>query len=222
MGVLVVCAAAVARLLGGGRGAQLLTASTVAASVITMTLGHRLSTATFDTLVWTAVLLVVGHALRDDRPQLWLLAGLLAGIGLNNKTAVAVLLFATLLGVLLVRGTRWQLHTAYPWFGGLIALLLWLPNLVWQFRNGWPVLALGADIADEYGGLTGRLALLGQALAMFSPLIAVVWIYGLVQLFRDPAWMKLRPIAIAFVVSTAVFSWRQGRAPTWREQPSRW
>ena len=205
MVVLVVCAAAFARLLGGGRAAQLLTASTVAASVITMTLGHRLSTATFDTLAWTAVLLVVGHALRDDRPQLWLLAGLLAGIGLNNKTAVAVLLFATLLGVLLVRGTRWQLRTAYPWLGGLIALLLWLPNLVWQFRNGWPVLALGADIADEYGGLTGRLALLGQALAMFSPLIALVWVYGLVQLFRDPAWTKLRPIGIAFVVSTAVF-----------------
>jgi hypothetical protein len=49
------------------------------------------------------------------------------------------------------------------------------------------------------------LALLGQALAMFSPLIAVVWVYGLVQLFRDPAWTKLRPIGIAFVVSTAVF-----------------
>ena len=96
MALLVICAAAFARLLGGGRAAQVLTASTVAASVITMTLGHRLSTATFDTLAWTAVLLVVGYALRDDRPRLWLLAGLLAGVGLNNKTAVVVLLFAIL------------------------------------------------------------------------------------------------------------------------------
>ena len=60
MALLVVCAAAFARLFGGGRAAQLLTASTVATSVITVTLGHRLSTATFDTLAWTAVILVVG------------------------------------------------------------------------------------------------------------------------------------------------------------------
>jgi hypothetical protein len=203
--LIVVCAAAFAHLLGGGRAAQLLTASTVAASVITVTLGHRLSTATFDTLAWSAVLLVVGHALRDDRPRLWLVAGLLAGLGLNNKTAVVVLLFAVFLGVLLVRGCRAQLRTVYPWLGGAIAILLWLPNLVWQVKNDWPVLALGADIAEEYGGVGGRLGLVAQALAMFSPVIAIVWIYGLVQLFREPAWLKLRPIGVAFLVATAVF-----------------
>jgi hypothetical protein len=205
MALLVICGAAHARLLGGGRAGQLLTASTVAASVITVTLGHRLSTATFDTVAWTAVLLVVGHALCDDRPKLWLLAGLLAGIGLNNKTAVVVLLFAILIGVLLVPSTRGQLRSTYPWLGGLIAIVLWLPNLVWQFQNGWPVLALSADIGEEYGGLGGRLALFGQALAMFSPLIAIVWLYGLVRLFRNPAWAKLRPIGVAFLISTAVF-----------------
>ncbi len=205
MALLVICAAAFARLLGGGRAAQVLTASTVAASVITVTLGHRLSTASFDTLAWTAVLLVVGHALRDDRPRLWLVAGLLAGLGLNNKTAVVVLLFAILIGVLLVPGCRAQLRTPYPWLGGMIAILLWLPNLVWQIMNGWPVLALGADIAEEFGGVAGRLALLGQALAMFSPVIAIVWIYGLVQLFREPDWAKLRPIGVAFLVATVAF-----------------
>jgi hypothetical protein len=211
MALLVICGAAFARLLGGGRAAQILTATTVAASVITVTLGHRLSTATFDTLAWAAVLLVVGHALHDERPQLWLIAGLLAGLGLNNKTAVVVLLFALFLGVLLVPGCRRQLATAYPWLGGLIALLLWLPNLGWQLRNGWPVLALGADIAEEYGGVMGRLGLLGLALVMFSPLIAIVWLYGLVQLFRDPDWAKLRPIGVAFLVATAVFLLTAGK-----------
>jgi hypothetical protein len=205
MALLVLCAAAFARLLGGGRAAQVLTASTIAASVITVTLGHRLSTATFDTLAWTAVLLVVGHALHDYRPRLWLVAGLLAGLGLNNKTAVVVLLFAILLGVLLVPACRAQLRTPYPWLGGVMAILLWLPNLGWQFMNGWPVLGLGADIAEEFGGVAGRLGLLLQASAMFSPLIAIVWIYGLVQLFREPGWVRLRPIAVAFLVAAVIF-----------------
>jgi hypothetical protein len=205
MALLVLCAAAFARLLGGGRAAQVLTASTIAASVITVTLGHRLSTATFDTLAWTAVLLVVGHALHDYRPRLWLVAGLLAGLGLNNKTAVVVLLFAILLGVLLAPACRAQLRTPYPWLGGVMAILLWLPNLGWQFMNGWPVLGLGADIAEEFGGVAGRLGLLLQASAMFSPLIAIVWIYGLVQLFREPGWVRLRPIAVAFLVAAVIF-----------------
>jgi hypothetical protein len=118
---------------------------------------------------------------------------------------VVVLLFAVLLGVLLVPGCRAQLRTPYPWLGGVIAILLWLPNLRWQFMNDWPVLGLGADIAEEFGGVAGRLGLLLQALAMFSPLIAIVWIYGLVRLFREPGWARLRPIGVAFLVAAVVF-----------------
>jgi 4-amino-4-deoxy-L-arabinose transferase-like glycosyltransferase len=202
---LVVLTASFARLLGGGRAAQLLAAATVAASAFTVTIGHRLSTATFDTLAWTAVLVVVGHALVDERPRLWLVAGLLAGVGLNNKHAVAFLLLGVLVAVAVSRETRWQLRTAYPWLGGLLAMLMWLPNLLWQAHHGWPVLTLSADIADEYGGLGGRIGLVAQALVMFSPVIAVLWIYGLVQLLRRPEWARARPVGVTFVVVAAVF-----------------
>ena len=121
-----------------------------------------------------------------------------------------LLLFAVLVGVLLVRDTRWQLRTAYPWIGGVIALLLWLPNLIWQFQNGWPALALGADIADELAASPVGWAAFAT-LAMFSPVIAVVWLYGLVQLFRDSAWTRFRPIGVAFLVSTAVFVLAAGK-----------
>ena len=202
---LVVLTACFARLLGGGRAAQVLAAATVAASAFTVAVGHRLSTATFDTLAWTAVLLLVGHALVDDRPRWWLAAGLVAGIGLNNKHAVAFLLLGLLVSVAAVRETRGQLRTPYPWLGGLLALLLWLPNLVWQAAHGWPVLALSADIADEYGGLGGRVALVGQALVMYSPLVAVLWVYGLVVLLRRPEWARARPVGMTFVVVAAIF-----------------
>ena len=203
--LLVVLTASFARLLGAGRAGQVLAAVTVAASALTVTLGHRLSTATFDTLAWTAVLLVVAHALVDDRPRLWLLAGLVAGVGLNNKHAVAFLLLGLLVAVASVRQTRSQLRTPYPWLGGGLALLLWLPNLIWQAQHGWPVLTLSADIAHEYGGVGGRVALVGQALVMFSPVVAVLWIYGLVQLLRRREWARARPVGLVFLVVAAFF-----------------
>jgi 4-amino-4-deoxy-L-arabinose transferase-like glycosyltransferase len=202
---LVVLSAMFARLLGGGRWSQVLTATTVATAALTLTIGHRLSTATFDTVLWTAILLVVGHALVDDRPRLWLLAGLLAGIGLNNKHAVVFLLLGIVVGVAAVRETRAQLRTPYPWLGGLLALVMWLPNLLWQARHDWPVLALSADIAEEYGGLAGRAGFVGQALVMYSPVMAVLWVFGLVLLLRRPEWVAFRPVGVAFVVVVVVF-----------------
>ena len=202
---LVVMSAAFARLLGGARAAQTLTAATVAASAFTLTIGHRLSTATFDTVAWTAVLLVVATALVEDRPRLWLLAGAIAGVGLDNKHAVVFVLLGVVVGVAVVRETRSQLRTPYPWLAGLLAFAMWAPNLLWQAQHGWPVFALSADIAEEYGGLGGRIGFVGQALVMYSPVIAVLWVYGLVVLLQRPDWARARPVAVAFLVVVAVF-----------------
>jgi hypothetical protein len=203
--VVVLLSVQAARLLGAARGGQVLTAVTVAFSALVLGLGHLLSTATFDLLFWTAILVVVAQSLLDERPRLWLLAGVLAGLGLNNKHSVAFCLLGVLVGVALVPETRSVLRTRWPWLGGLVALAMWAPNLVWQARHDWPVLALSADIADEYGGVDGRIELVLIALVMFSPLIAVVWVLGLVQLLRRPHWVRARPLAWAFLVVLAVF-----------------
>ena len=201
----VLLAVQAARLLGAARAGQVLTAVAVAFSALVPGLGHLLSTATFDLLFWTAILVVVTQALVDDRPRLWLLAGALAGLGLNNKHAVAFCLLGVLVGVALVRETRPVLRTRWPWLGGLLALAMWIPNLVWQAQHGWPVFDLSADIADEYGGLGGRIDMVLEAFVMFSPVIGVAWVLGLVQLLRRPDWARARPLAWAFLVVLAVF-----------------
>lgn len=201
----VLLAVQAARLLGAARAGQVLTAVAVAFSALVPGLGHLMSTSTYDLLFWTAVLVVVVQALLDDRPRLWLLAGVLAGVGLNNKHAVAFCLLGVLVGVALVRETRPVLGTRWPWLGGLVAAALWVPNLVWQARQDWPVLDLSADIADEYGGVGGRVDMLLEMFVMYSPVIGVVWILGVVQLFRRPEWARARPLAWAFLVVLATF-----------------
>ena len=193
------------RLLGAARAGQVLTAVVVAASAVVMALGHRLSTATFDTLAWTAVLVLATQAVLDHRPRLWLVAGVVAGIGLNNKHSVAFLLGGILLACLLDPAHRPELRTPWPWLAGLVAAVLWVPNLVWQARHGWPVFDLSADIAEEYGGVLGRVELVGQAAIMFSPLVFVVWVAGLVRLFGHPEWRRARLPAVVLVVVTLVF-----------------
>ena len=194
-----------ARLLGAARAGQALTAVVVAFSALVPGLGHLMSTSTFDLLFWTAILVVVAQALVDDRPRLWLLAGVLAGVGLNNKHAVAFCLLGVLVGVALTRETRAVLRTPWPWLGGLVAAVMWAPNLLWQARHHWPVLDLSADIADEYGGIDGRIAMVVEAFIMFSPVVGVIWVLGIVQLLRRPEWARARVLAWAFLVVLAVF-----------------
>ena len=201
---LVLLAAQFSRLLGGGRSAQVLTAATVAAGAVVIAVGHRLSTATFDTLAWTAVLVLITQALADDRPRLWLAAGLVAGIGLNNKHAVAFLLLGILVALVIDRNARPALRTPWPWVAASYALLLWVPNLVWQWRHDWPALELSADIAEEYGGVGGRLGMVGEAFVMFSPVLGLLWIIGLVQLLRRAEWRPARLPALVFLVVSAV------------------
>jgi hypothetical protein len=40
---------------------------------------------------------------------------------------------------------------------------------------------------------------------MFSPVIGVLWVFGLVRLLRRPDWVRVRPLAIAFLVVLLVF-----------------
>ncbi len=210
--LVVVLAAMTARLLGGDRRAQVLAALTTGTAVVVVTVGHRLSTQTFAIAAWTAVALLAGHALREDRPRLWLAAGLVAGVGLNAKHDVAVCLLGLFVGVVLTRTTRHHLRSPWLWLGGVAALLLWLPNLLWQAAHGWPVFELSADIADEFGGLAGTVEYLLLTLVIFSPLMTVVWMIGLAGLFRRPEWASLRPLAWMFVVTFVFFLLSSGKA----------
>ena len=143
---------------------------------------------TLDLLVWTVVSWLVVRALRitDAGPASvpagrgwWLAAGLVAGIGLQNKLQPAFLLAALLVG-LLVAGPRAPLRTPWPWAGGLLALLIAAPNLAWQAANGFPQLALSAAIADGSSGSSEPWYLfLPLQLVLISPLLVPVWAVGL-------------------------------------------
>jgi hypothetical protein len=210
--LVVVLAASFARLLGGDRRAQTLAAITTATSAVVIAVGHRLTTQTFDVLAWTAIALIAGHALRDDRPRLWLVAGVVAGIGLNAKHDVVVALFGLLVGIALTSGVRHHLRAPWLWLGGVVALVMWLPNLLWQASHGWPVFALSADIRAEYDGVGGAIEYVVLALIMFSPLLAVVWLAGLHGLLRREAWRAVRPVGWVAVVTFVFYLLTGGKA----------
>lgn len=205
IGAIVILTALIARELGGTRRAELIAAASVAVGSVFLITGHLLSTTTFDLLAWTLVTWLAVRAIRTGQDSLWIWAGLALGVGLLNKPLPVFLAFALLAGVL-IAGPRGMLRNRWVWAGAALAVVIWSPWLIWQANEGWPQLDVAAELSD--GGSTSsesRWAFLPFQLLLISPLLAPIWIAGLIRLVRDPAVRSYRFLAWAWVVLAVVF-----------------
>ena len=70
----------------------------------------------FELLLWSLLCLVLIRLLRSGDSRLWLLVGLLVGLGLLNKLTLLAFAFGLLVGLLLTRHWRWLLGWHF-WLG---------------------------------------------------------------------------------------------------------
>ncbi|GAA1714040.1 glycosyltransferase family 39 protein [Isoptericola hypogeus] len=196
----VLLAALLARELGGRGGAQVLAAGAFGTAATPLIFGHTFLTASLDLVVWGGVLWCVARALLADH-RFWVVAGAVAGVGMYNKLLVGALLGALAVGIL-VAGPRRALATPWPWAGAATAQVVGLPQLLYQAGHGWPQLAMGEALRAANAADVRVDMWLFQLLTLGPPL-AVVWVVGLVALWRRPAWRPLRGLVVAYPVLLA-------------------
>jgi 4-amino-4-deoxy-L-arabinose transferase-like glycosyltransferase len=190
-GVVVVVTALLAGDLGGGRRAMLLAALAAATMPLLVASGSLFSTVVFDQLWWALVLLLVVRLLGGADQRWWLAVGAVAGLGLETRWAMALLVAGLGVGLAAVADGRAQLRSPWLWAGGAVALVLWLPNLVWQALNGWPTLAL---VRDDDAGLRaagGRLGYVLVQVGLVGPLAVPLVVAGLWWLWARRPWRVL-------------------------------
>jgi 4-amino-4-deoxy-L-arabinose transferase-like glycosyltransferase len=194
----VIVVALITREVGGGRLAQGLAAWGYAFAAFPLIFGHVLLTASLDLLVWPAVVLFVMRAVLRDRPWWWLVAGLVVGLSMYNKLLVALLLASLAVGIL-VAGPRRILATWQPYVAAGIAVLVGLPNLVYQWQNGWPQLAMGRALAENNADEV-RILMWPLLLVLLGPLLVPTWVAGILALVRRTEWRPIRFLVVALPV----------------------
>jgi 4-amino-4-deoxy-L-arabinose transferase-like glycosyltransferase len=203
-GALVVLAGLTARTFGGGRFAQILAALCVATVAVFLGVGHLLSTTTFDFLVWAVVLYLVVRILDGADERLWLVVGVVSGIGLLNKWTVVFLAAGLVIG-LLVTPQRLRLASPWPWVGAALALVIWSPNLLWQIRNDWPTMEMLSNLRERNLDDDVQLTFLPLQLLYVGPLLAPIWFAGVRWLLVKPEGRAWRSIAWTFLFLVAFF-----------------
>ncbi len=190
-GAIIVLAALMARELGGSTRAQLLAALLTAVSGL-LAAGHLDSTATYDLLAWAIVAWLVVRLLAGADPRQWLLVGLVAGIGLENKHTVLFLGFGLAVGILIAR--RWDLlRTRWTWLALAIAVALWAPNLVWQAQHGFPQL----EMASRISGSDNRSKMLPELMLLLGVFTFPILLAGGWWLVRGASAQPWRPLGWA-------------------------
>ncbi len=187
----------------------MLAALSIAISPVMLGAVHVGNTTPYDLLAWTLVSVCVATALLRDRPRWWLVAGVVAGIGIEDDYLILTLLAALVIGIVVTSGHRATSKTRWPWLGGVIALVIWAPNLIWQFANGSPQLTMASALhqqntsaADYIGGLPAQL--------LYAGLLGIpLSIAGLITLWRTG---RLRFLAVtATLILIYVLVWIPGK-----------
>ena len=200
-----------ARELGGGRFAQFLAAAAILLAPAYLAFNSFFSMNAFEPLLWLVCAWIVVRIVRGASPRLWLAFGAVAGVGLENKHTMLVLGFAIVAG--LVLSGEWQLfRSRWIWIGGVIALAMFLPNLLWEARHGWPQIEVVRN-AQLYKNIPiSPLRFLGEQIVFMHPLALPVWLGGLAWLFLARAGKPFRFLGWTYLIVMAVFIFLGGKS----------
>jgi len=189
-----------ARELGARRFGMVLACLCVMLAPIYLGLDSLLTMNVFESLFWMGAALIALKIFNGASPKLWLLFGVVCGVGLLNKHSMMFFGLGLFLGLLLTN-QRKQLREPWLWLGALIALLIFLPNLLWQAHRDFPMVQLLRNV-QRSGRNTelGPLMFMVVQVMILHPLAAPVWIAGLVELLRDHEGKGWRVLGITWTV----------------------
>ena len=209
--VRIVLTAAFARELGAGRFGSVLAGMLAATPPVWYVIDHQFAMNALEPLFWTGCAYVILRMIRTGNPRLWLAFGAISGFGLENKYSIAVFALGLLAGLLLTP-QRNLMFTPWLVAGGGVALLVFLPNLLWNMQYHWPFLQLMHNIrASGKDVVLSPLAYLGQQILMAGPASFPFWLAGLLFYLFSPNAKPFRALGWAFVITVAIFLIAHGK-----------
>jgi len=203
----------IARELGGKRFAQALAALAVLVAGVCLAMNHYISMNAFEPLAWAGCALVLIQIIKTGNQKLWLWFGLIAGVALENKYGIVFFATGVVVGMLLTNHRSIFLKP-WIWLGGLLAFVIFLPNLIWNIQHHFPFFELLANIRHNGRNVPlTHLQFLGQLALHMNPVSAPLVLAGLWFYFAHPQGKQFRVLGWASLVLLAVIMFSANGRP---------
>ncbi len=160
---------------------------------------YLLQPVVFDQFFWTLTAYFVIRYVRTRKVKYIYLTGVAAGFGMLNKYTMAFFVLALVIGLLVTPQRKLLFQKAWL-FSALIAFIIFLPNLIWQINNGFPVVKHMRELREtQLDNINPIDFLLQQLLIHASGLF--IWLAGLIYFIVSRNAKQYRFLGIAFIVT---------------------
>jgi hypothetical protein len=188
----------IARQLGGGRFAQVLAVTAYIMGGVYLALANYYSMNCFDHLFWALGIYLLVRILKGSDTRLWMLFGLVAGLGLENKYSMGFLGLGLIAGLALTPARRHFLDK-WLWMGGALAALIFLPHVLWEVHNHFPTAEFIHNVTVKKNLPMTPWAFLRECVLLVHPFTLPIWLAGLLYLFFSLRGRKFQVLSWIYV-----------------------
>ena len=210
-GLVFVLTGLVARALGAEREAQIVAAVAVVIGGASLIFGGFLSYTSLDYPFWILVAYLVIRLLKSEDPRWCLPIGAAIGLGLMTKYTMAFLTFGLVGGMILTPARRY-FRSRWFWYGVGLAVLIVMPNFIWQIRHHFVTLEYLKSIhSRDIGWGRTDYFLLNQLWKSAHPVAVPLWCAGLWFFFAASEGKRFRMLGWMYVLTFLALMFARGR-----------
>jgi Dolichyl-phosphate-mannose-protein mannosyltransferase len=186
--------------MGGGKLALTITSLAVIFAPIYLAMNTVYSMNSIDILLWAVTLFLITLIINENNLSVWILLGVVLGLGLMNKISFLWLCSGFFVG-LLVTDKRKLLLTKKPWITAGIAFIIFSPYVIWNATHDWAHIEFIRNAQMyKYSGIT-RVDFVKWIFILMNPASTIVWLFGLYYLFFQKDGKKFRILGVIFVMT---------------------
>ena len=211
-GVVMLLTGLMARDMGGKLGAQVMAAIAAYIAPVALMAGTLIQYMAFDFLWWVVVAFFMVRLLATDEPRYWLGIGAGIGLGMMTKYTLAFWVAGLVVAVVLTPARKY-LRSRWLWLGVALALIIFLPNLIWQIQHKFISLDFLSAIHArdiQWGRASGFLP--EQFYSSTNPFTLPIWVAGLAACLVASSMKRFRGLAWMFLVTFVLFLITRGRS----------
>ncbi len=188
----------------GGKKYSILLASIIVSLAPIMLGFHTVYSMNFISIfLWLTSFYVIHKILTQSEPKLWYLLGLVLGIGLLNKIDFLWLCAGFFVGLLLPENRKF-LKTKEPYIAALIAFLIFLPFIIWNFFNDFAHIEFMSNAVKYKYNTLNQISFIKDTMLLMNPFSLLVWIPGIFYFFINKELKNSRLLVIIFLTTAAI------------------
>jgi len=198
----VIIAGSISRQLGGNRFAQLLASILMAVAPGIVGITGIYSMNAIEILLWALTFFMILWLIETNEPRYWIVIGFLLGIGLMNKISMGWMAVGLAAGVCTTPMRHW-LKTPWPWYAAGLAVILFLPYIIWNIQNDFAHFEFAKNAARVKYASQNPVTFVTGVFTLYNPLAVPVWGAGFFVIFRHPK-REVRSIGIIIITVLAI------------------